>query len=133
MMGGFWDQSCSDFGNIRTETCSQGFSLRLGMSHYLQRLEEMCWGGRSCTCLASSPTVSDCPSLPAPGPGLGELGLGAARQAELTPSSTPTSPWDHPEAAVRHKPPQLLARLSALFSCGTLLWVCTLVEGFGRF
>lgn len=140
-----------DFENTRTETCSQGFSLRLGMSLYLQPLAEMCWEGRSCTCLASSPTVSDCPSLPARGLALGESGLGAARQTELTPSSTPTSPWAHPEATVRHKPPQLLARLSDLCtycwgqrcgghsvgapSCshGTLLWVFTVVEGFGGF
>lgn len=87
------------------------------MSLYLQPLAEMCWEGRSCTCLASSPTVSDCPSLPAGGPARRESGLGGARQTELAPSSTPTSPWHHPEAAVRHKPPQLLARLSDLCPC----------------
>lgn len=54
------------FRNARTVlgTCSWGFSCRLGMSHYLQPLEETCWERKYCTCLASLPMVSIPPGQP---------------------------------------------------------------------
>lgn len=83
-------------------TCLPGFSCRSGMSRCLQLLAEMCWEGKSCTCPASSPTVSDQPS-----PKM--AGSLQASQANLQ-----QRPCAHP---MRRKPLQPVAKPSDLPTC----------------